>query len=46
MNKYRIKIIGKNPRFFLKKLILNKIDLYDIIKYSLFKRVFYYIFIL
>lgn len=30
MNKYRIKIIGKNPRFFLKKLVLNKIDLYDI----------------
>lgn len=30
MNKYRIKIIGKNPRFFLKKLILNKINLYDI----------------
>ena len=30
MNKYRIKIIGKNPRFFLKKLILNKIELYDI----------------
>ena len=30
MNKDRIKIIGKNPRFFLKKLILNKIDLYDI----------------
>lgn len=30
MNKYRIKIVGKNPRFFLKKLILNKINLYDI----------------
>ena len=32
MDKYKVLISGKNPDYFLKKVISNKINIYDISK--------------